>query len=109
MARRAPTLPKQARRTSQDLAGAADQQTRDHRATADHLRGEGKLHDMRQDSGTQTKVRHGLGRIPKGWMVLSLRCGGAVDAHPREVARDDSTLTIAWDGSNAIAWQLWVY
>lgn len=46
-------------------------------------------------SFTEKKVPHGLGKIPRGWLAISVRVDGAASAeYPNEVARDRTYLTL---------------
>lgn len=109
-ARKAARMPKQPGREGQDVVAAVDQAERSHRVSPDHLRGEGKLKAGVAFAGGETKtISHGLGRTPKGWMVLSFRASAAVGRVPRETARSKSTITIANDSGNAFTCDLWIY
>lgn len=109
--RRAPVRPQQATRLATSLSEQGESVRRQGRTLA-LFDGDGReVADVELAAGGSTKVRHGLKRRPRGWLLCSLRCSdaAATNVTPFETARDTDAITLQSTCSADVTFSVYVY
>ena len=68
-----------------------------------------ELDEVELAAGGFTNVKHGLGRVPSGWLFLRFRTGAALTAPITENLADKFVIRFLNTNAGSVRIKLWVY